>query len=77
MPKENSHIFAGIEDSVKEQMERLKIQREKDKESLLKIPDPTVFKHDCPVKAMLVLDGVILTGNDRGEIKVIDKKTFK
>ena len=44
---------------------------------MLKIPEPTVFKHDSPVKSLLVLEKVVITGNDRGEIQIIEKSTFK
>lgn len=71
----NTPAFENIDESVAKQMAMLKIQRQ-DKADLLKIPDPTVFKHDCPVKAMLVLEKVIITGNDRGEIKIISKNDF-
>lgn len=45
--------------------------------TLLQIPDPVVFNHQTPVKTMVILDEVILTGNDKGEISIIEKSTFK
>ena len=44
---------------------------------MLKVPDPTVYCCHSPVKAMLVQEEWIIIGNDRGEIRVIDKSTFK
>ena len=35
-----------------------------------------VFKHGSPVKALLLEGKNVITGNDQGEIKVIDKETF-
>ena len=43
---------------------------------MLNIPDPVVFKHGSPVKALLLEGKNVITGNDQGEIKVIDKETF-
>lgn len=47
------------------------------KEDLMKIPEPTVFKMDCPVKAIHMMEKVIMIANENGEIVVIDKLTFK
>lgn len=44
---------------------------------LLKVPDPVVYKNDCAVKAMLVMEDVVIIATDNGEVKVIDKFTFK
>ena len=43
------------------------------KSDLIPLPDPVVFKIGYPVKAMVVLEELIVLGNDRGEIKLIDK----
>ena len=37
------------------------------------MPDPAILKVGYPVKSMLVLDEIIVIGNDRGELKLIDK----
>jgi hypothetical protein len=47
------------------------------KTGLIKIPEPTVFKNGCPVKALLLWEDILIIGNDRGEVKVIDKISFK
>lgn len=47
------------------------------KQSLLKIPEPVVYKNESPVKAMHVFDDNILLGTDLGEIKLLDKYSFK
>jgi len=47
------------------------------KTGLIKIPEPAVFKNECPVKALLLWDEILIIGNDRGEVKVIDKSSFK
>ena len=44
---------------------------------LLKIPEPVVYKNDCAVKGLIVQDDVIIIATDQGEVKVIDKFTFK
>lgn len=36
-----------------------------------------VFKNDCAVKGLIVQDDAIIIATDQGEIKVIDKHTFK
>ena len=43
------------------------------KSDLIPLPDPVMFKVGYPVKAMVVLEEFIIIGNDRGEIKLIDK----
>jgi hypothetical protein len=47
------------------------------KTGLIKIPDPAIFKNGCPVKALLLWDDILIIGNDRGEVRVIDKTSFK
>jgi hypothetical protein len=47
------------------------------KTGLIKIPEPAVFKNGCPVKALLLWDDILIIGNDRGEVKIIDKSSFK
>ena len=37
------------------------------------VPEPAIWKGSYPIKAMLVEESIIVLGNDRGEIKVIDK----
>lgn len=39
----------------------------------LKLPDPTVIKQDAPVKGLLIWDDLVITGNDKGEIKLFDR----
>ena len=39
------------------------------------MPDPAILKVGYPVKSMLVLEEIIVLGNDRGELKLIDKFT--
>lgn len=41
-----------------------------DRTNWLKLPDPTIIKQDAPVKGLLMWDNMILTGNDKGEIKL-------
>lgn len=36
-------------------------------------PEPVILKVGYPIKAMLVLEEIIVLGNDRGEVKLIDK----
>ena len=40
---------------------------------LMPLPDPVVLKVGYPVKAMIVLEELIVLGNDRGEVKLIHK----
>ena len=46
-------------------------------DSLMKIPEPSVFKSTDPIKALHVLEKVIIIGNDAGVLTIIDKYTFK
>ena len=76
--KRERKIVANVYDQTQKQVYEMKQQLEaKRNKGLLQAPDPVVFHHDSPVKAMLVLDDVLLTGNDAGEISVIDKASFK
>lgn len=42
----------------------------------LKLPDPAVSKQDAPIKAMMIMDDVVVTGNDKGQIILYDKASF-
>ena len=57
-------------------MNKIKAPREL-ANSLMKIPEPSVFKSADPIKALHVLEKVILIGNDAGVITIVDKLTFK
>ena len=40
----------------------------------LKLPDPTIIKQGVPIKGLLRWDDLIITGNDKGEIRLYDKE---
>ena len=44
---------------------------------MIRVPDPTVYDCRSPVKAMLVQEKFIIVGTDKGEIKVVNKQSFK
>jgi len=44
---------------------------------LLKIPEPVIFKNDCAVKGLLVKEDILIIATDNGEVKIVDKNTFK
>ena len=78
--KFNNKLFDGIDEEIAMKMEKYKKpnqDRLNYKKSLLKIPEPVVYKNECPVKAMHVFDNNILLGTDQGEIKLLDKHSFK
>ena len=57
-------------------MDKIKAPRDLS-ESMMKVPEPTIFKSTDPIKALHVLEKVLIIGNDAGVITVIDKFTFK
>lgn len=43
----------------------------------MKVPEPSVFKNDSPIKTMIVKEDIIMIGTDAGDLKILDKRTFK
>ena len=43
-----------------------------DRLNWLKLPDPTVVKQEAPIKGLLVWDELLITGNDKGELKLFN-----
>jgi len=71
------NFFLGVEDQIKADYDRYMKPSKKIDKSLLKIPEPSIFKSDHPIKAIHVLENEIMIGNDGGELIIVDKKTFK
>ena len=72
-------------ESIEKQVERLKAERAAmraqisgNRNQLVAIPDPVVIKNECAVKGLKLLSDnkLMLIGQENGELKVGDKKTF-
>ena len=70
------NFFIGVDKELESKMEKIKATRDL-KDQLMKVPEPTVFKSADPIKALHILEKVIIIGNDAGELIVVDKFTFK
>ena len=71
------NFFLGVEDQITKDYAIYKAPTKRIDKSLLKIPEPSIFKSDHPIKAIHVMENEILVGNDGGELIIIGKEDFK